>query len=504
MIPSMNFRTPSDEEIHRAFEQGEVAIRSLVHEMGRQMEELARQLAKQGEALQALQARLSKDSRTSSKPPSSDGLGKVKRTESLRKSGDKPNGGQPGHEGHTLMASDHPDQIETHRAETCTHCQASLSGIEASGYEERQVFDIPVIRIEVTAHRGEVKICPRCGAENKGKFPVGVTHAVQYGATVKTWAAYFTNQHHIPVERTAQIFDDLVHQPVSEATVLKASEELSVCIAPSTEVVKEQLRAAEVLHADESGLRVAGKLHWLHVACTDTLSHYEVHARRGQEAMDDAGILGEFRGTVVHDHWKPYFKYDACHHALCNAHHLRELQFIDKQYHQPWANDMAKLLLEIKAAVAKTPAAAESLSAPQLEAFERRYDAVVQAGIEANPIATPASEVKTRGRRKQPPPLNLAMRLHDFKGQVLAFMYDFRIPFDNNQGERDVRMVKVKQKVSGGFRTLEGAKRFGRIRGYISTARKHSKNVFEAVRHAFDGNPFTPSPETHWKPIPSE
>lgn len=493
----MNFRIPTDEDIHTAFEQDEAAVVDLFHDVARQMAEFAQQLAKQGEALQALQARLAKDSRNSSKPPSSDGLGKVKRTESLRKSGDKPNGGQPGHDGHTLRASEPPDQIETHAAETCAHCRASLAGIEASGYEERQVFDIPAIRIEVTAHRAEVKICPSCGTKNKGDFPASVTQAVQYGAAVKTWAAYFTNQHHIPVERTAQIFDDLVHQPVSEATVLKASEELSVCIAPSEEAVKEHLRTAEVLHADESGLRVAGKLHWLHVASTDTLTHYEVHAKRGQEAMDAAGILGAFGGTLVHDHWKPYFTYDACHHALCNAHHLRDLHFIDKQYHQPWANDMAQLLLEIKAAVAKTPAPAVSVSPLQLEAFEHRYDEVVQAGIEANPIAAPAPEVKKRGRPKQPPPLNLAMRLHDFKGQVLAFMYDFRVPFDNNQGERDIRMVKVKQKVSGGFRTLEGAKRFGRIRDYISTARKHSKNVFEAIRDAFDGNPFISSPETH-------
>jgi transposase len=284
---------------------------------------------------------------------------------------------------------------------------------------------------------------------------------------------------------------------VSDATVLKASEELSVSIEPSTEGVKKQLRAAEVLHADESGLRVEGKLHWLHVASTNTLTHYEVHAKRGHEAMDEAGILGEFRGTAVHDHWKPYFTYDACHHALCNAHHLRELQFIDKQYHQPWANDMAELLLAIKAAVAETPAPAVSLALPELETFEQRYDEVVKAGIEANPIAAPEAEGKKRGRPKQPPPLNLAMRLRDFKGQVLAFMYDFRVPFDNNQGERDIRMVKVKQKVSGGFRTLEGAKRFGRIRGYISTASKNAKNVFEAIRDAFEGNPFIPSPATH-------
>ena len=213
--------------------------------------------------------------------------------------------------------------------------------------------------------------------------------------------------------------------------------------------------------------------------------------------MDDAGILGAFHGTAVHDHWKPYWQYDACAHALCNAHHLRELRFIAQQYQQSWANDMAELLREIKAAVEATPEPALHLAPSTLEAFAKRYDAVVQAGFEANPTAMPPTEgeVKKRGRPKQPPPVNLLIRLRDFKAQSLAFMTDFRIPFDNNQGERDIRMVKVKQKVSGGFRTLEGAQRFGRIRGYISTARKNAKNVFEAIRDALDGRPFIPSSE---------
>jgi len=307
MIHAMNFRTPTDQDIHTAFEQGEAAGRALVHALATQIEELAQQLAKQGEALQALQARLAQNRRNRSKPPSSDGYGKVKRTESLRKSGKKPKGGQPGHDGHPFIASDDPDRIETHEVDTCAHGQASLAGIEAAGYEERQVFDMPALRMEVTAHRAAVKRCPECGGKSPGHFPSGVTQAVQYGATVKTWATYVTNQHHIAVERTAQIFDDLVPQPVSDATVLKASEEGAGCIAPSTEAVKEPWRASEVLHADESGLRGEGKLHWLHVASTSSLTHDEVHAKRGHEAMEDAGILGAFSGTAVHDHWKPYF-----------------------------------------------------------------------------------------------------------------------------------------------------------------------------------------------------
>ena len=248
----------------------------------------------------------------------------------------------------------------------------------------------------------------------------------------------------------------------------------------------------------QSGVRVEGKLYWLHVASTDTLTQYEVHAKRGHEAMEAAWILEAFRGTAVHDHWKPYFTYDACDHALCNAHHLRELHFIATQYQQPWANAMAALLCEMKAAVAVTPAPALCLSPRELTAFAQHYDALVPAGFDANPTPVPPTEgeEKKRGRPKHTPPVNLLIRLRDFTGQVLAFMHDFRVPFDNNQGERDIRMVKVKQKVSGGFRTYEGAQRFGQIRGYISTAHKHAKNIFAAIREAFDGHLFMPSPAT--------
>jgi transposase len=367
-----------------------------------------------------------------------------------------------------------------------------LADTEATGHEERQGFDIPEMRMVVTAQRAEVKICPHCGGKTTGAFPAGVTQAVQDGPTVKTWAAYFPHQHHIPVERTAQIFAALVHQPVSEATVLQASEDLAQCLDPSTEAVQAMLRNSEVLHVDASGLRVQSKLHWLHVASTDPLTHYAVHTKRGHEGMEAAGILGTFTGTAMYDHWAPYFTYAECRHALCNAHHLRELQFIAQQFAQAWANDMAELLLEIKTAVEDTRAQAASVPPEWLEACDRRYEAIVQEGFEATPLPpppAPAGTAKKGGRPKQTPPRNLLIRLRDFKAQGLAFMYDFHVPFDNKQAERDVRMVKVKQKVSGCFRTLEGAERFGRIRGYISTARKNAKNVFEAIREAFVGAP---------------
>lgn len=469
----------------------------LILGLGTQIEGLAGYLETQTAALKELQAQLAKNSQNSSKPPSSDGYAKPKRTESLRKPGQKPNGGQPGHEGQTLKRSEHPEHTQVHPVVDCGQCGAPLNDVEVMAYEERQVFDIPLIRIEVTAHRAEIKICPVCGAKNRGVFPQEVTGLVQYGTGVKTWAAYFQVQHFVPIERTAQIFEDLLNHRIAEGTLMKAGQELSGCVEPATEVVKEELRQAAVVHTDESGLRVKGKLHWLHVVSTDGLTDYTVHTQRGQTAMEDAGVLPNFKGRAVHDHWKPYFSYAECTHALCNAHHLRELQFIETQYGQRWAARMADLLLEIKKTVATTQEnGMETLPAESVAAFEQRYDEILNAGFLVNPRPPPpptAKKPKKRGRPAQTPPLNLLDRLRDFKPETLAFMHDFRVPFDNNLAERDVRMVKVKQKVSGGFRTLEGAQGFARIRGYLSTARKNTVNVFTAIRDAFAGQPFIPS-----------
>ena len=486
----MNFSIPDHKAIRKAFAEGEEAVVALFGSITAQVEELAAQLEKQAGMLKDLQARLSKNSRNSGKPPSSDGYNKKNRTASLRKPGQKSNGGQPGHKGHTLERSETPDHTETHKPDECTNCRTSLEEVIAVGEEERQVYDIPAIRIEVTAHRAEIKICPGCGTENRGEFPENVERGVRYGTGIKTWAAYFGNQHHIPLERTAQIIEDLTGHGISEGSLLKASEELSECVRPSTEATAELLRNAEVLNADETGLRVKGKLHWLHVASSDLLTHYNVHEKRGKEAMDAAGILSEFEGKMVHDHLKSYFGYKNCHHGLCNAHHLRELEFIGKQYEQAWTGDMADLLLEIKEAVEKLKPDRDSFGSEDIENFERRYDEIVCRGFADNPF-TPPKE-KKRGRVKKTPPLNLLTRLRDYKAETLAFMYDFRVPFDNNAAERDVRMMKVKQKVSGCFRTVEGAERFACIRGYISTARKNSRNIFEAIRDAFLGDPFIP------------
>ncbi len=224
-----------------------------------------------------------------------------------------------------------PDRTLTHEVETCEHGQASLAGIHAVGYEERQVCDLPALRIAVTAHRADITICPTCGAQTQGTFPVGVTQAVPDGPEVKTWAASCSHQQHLPGERTAQMFVDLGHQPMGDATVLKASEDLGAHIAPSSAAVQERRRDAAVVKLDESGLRVRGNRSWLPVASTERLTSSEVHAQRGHEARDEAGMLGAFTGLAVHDHWKPYCHYEAGDHALCHAHHLRALHCIATQ-----------------------------------------------------------------------------------------------------------------------------------------------------------------------------
>lgn len=444
----------------------------------------------QGEIIQALRDQLAKNSKNSSKPPSSDGL-KKPRTISLRKVGVKKNGGQNGHPGHTLELVENPNQTSVHEVKTCKHCKTSLEGEEVVNYEKRQVFDIPQINVEVTEHRAEIKTCPHCGMENKADFPINVTQPVQYGSRIKSLAAYLNSYQFIPLERTCELFEDIFDHRPSEAMVLQANAILSGCVNPAIDIIKQQLINFPVISNDETGFRVEGKGHWLHVASTDNLTYYDIHAKRGEEAMNDIGILPEFKGISVHDHWKPYFKYDNFKHGLCNTHHLRELIFIHEQYQQEWAPKMIKLLLKIKEKVDETRTYKDYLNQSEIKKFENKYDKVIENGLMNNiPPPEEQHKKKKRGRVKQTPAKNLLDRLKEFKEETLRFMHNFLVPFDNNLGERDLRMMKVKQKISGCFRTFEGAKEFCRIRSYISTARKNGCRVIKAIQDAFNGNPF--------------
>jgi len=442
------------------------------------------------EIIQTLQDQLAKNSKNSSKPPSSDGL-KKPRTSSLRKNGIKKNGGQKGHIGHTLEPVENPDHAIVHEVKKCEYCGTSLEDEKATDYEKRQVFDIPPINLGVTEHQAEIKNCPHCGMENKADFPIDVTQLVQYGFRIKSLAAYLNNYHFIPLERTCDLFEDMFGHRPSEAMILQSNSSLAVSVKPVIETIKQQLINSPVTNSDETGFRVGYKGHWLHVTCTENLTNYDVHTKRGKEAMDDIGILPNFEGISVHDHWKPYFKYDNARHSLCNAHHLRELVFIYEQYQQEWAVKMIDLLIEIKEKVDESRPNKDHLDPSKIKGFENKYDEIIEMGLRDNiPPPEEMPKKNKRGRVKQTPAKNLLDRLNNFKEETLRFMYDFRVPFDNNLGERDIRMMKVKQKVSGCFRTFEGAEEFCIIRSYISTARKNNCRVIKAIQDAFKGNPF--------------
>jgi transposase len=456
-----------------------------------QVRELQQSVAKQAAEIQELRDQLAKNSRNSGKPPGSDGLKKPK-TRNLRRKSGRRSGGQEGHAGHTLKKVEKPDHVEVHEALECPECAADLQAVEACEFERRQVFDVPPVCIKVTEHRAEIKVCPQCEKRVKAEFPVDVTQPVQYGLRIKAQAAYLNNYQLIPWARTCELLGDFYGHTPAQALILDANAALVDQIEPSLQATWQQLIASPVVHFDESGLRVEGKLNWLHVASTEWLTYYTVHAKRGQKGMQAMGILPLFQGRAIHDHWQSYFTFDDCQHALCNAHHLRELQFVMDQYQQSWAKEMSQVLLDIKAEVDAAPLEHISLAPERLTHFERRYDELISQGLHANP--PPAHPPpKKRGRKKQSPPKNLLDRLQQFKPQVLAFMHDFRVPFDNNRAERDVRMVKIKQKVSGTFRTRTGAETFCAIRSYISTVRKHDLNVIDAIHHALSGNPFIPA-----------
>jgi transposase len=477
-------RLPSEEEIGAAYEQGKEAVVTLFHNSLQQL--LIR--------MQALEDQIAKNSRNSGKPPSSDGLNKPA-PKSLRKRHRKKSGGQAGHSGYTLQSVERPDHVNVHRVEHCKYCRSSLKRVKASRYEKRQVFDVPQVQMEVTEHQAEIKACPQCGKENRAGFPEGVTQPVQYGNEIKAQMVYFNQYQMLPLERTAEVFGTLYGHRLSEGTIVEATQEVSRQVTEVNRAIRQHLTEKEaVVHFDETGARVEGKLYWLHSASTEELTCYAIHPKRGFLALEAIGILPNLQGRAIHDDWRSYFKY-SIQHGLCNAHHLRRLKFLEERYPQKWVGQLADLLVAIQEAVEKAQAVARTcLTRKKLVAFESEYDRLVKQGLRLHrPPKRPAGQPSKRGPIQQSPAKNLLDEFKLHKEFVLAFMYDFKVPFDNNQAERDIRMMKVKQKISGCFRSLRGAEIFCQIRGYLSTARKNGQPILDVLRLAFAGTPFLPA-----------
>ena len=478
------------EKILAAYRTGPDTIVSLIQYLQDmdegQLRGLQAELAELTEQVKQLQERLHTDSHNSSKPPSSDGPARrpyVKREKSKRKPG-----GQPGHEGMTLKRVEDPDHIITHRASSCCCCGRSLRGQMVADYERRQLLELPVVTVEVIEHRAEIKRCPACGRQVMAQFPAEVKYAVQYGPRMSASVIYLQDHALLPFERLRQLMQDLFGVRIRAGTLARIEQECARRLKETVDQIPKEVATAAVVHFDETGLRVQGKLAWLHNASTTQTTFYQVHPRRGAQAIEAMGVLGNFRGVAVHDGWASYAGYGE-RHGLCNAHHLRELTFLWEECRQRWALALARELRRWKRLVDRAKQQGrDRLAAATVRKIEYRYERLVHMGMRANPPPSPPERPR-RGRKKKGKARCLVDRLWDNRAHVLRFVHDFRVPFDDNVAERDLRMMKLQQKISGTFRSWEGAEAFAAVRSYLSTIRKRSINVLEAVASVFSGNP---------------
>jgi transposase len=443
------------------------------------------------ERLSVLEAQQAKDSHNSHLPPSSDRF--HRQPKSLRKkSGQKP-GGQTAHPGSTLQLSPTPDTVIVHPVDHCQHCQHDLREVAALQVERRQVVDVPPKRVLVIEHQAQQKWCPVCQQVSAAPFPQEVRAPVQYGARLGAIAVYLVQQQLLPYERASEVMQDLLGAGMCVGTLQTLVQRCAASLEPVEQQIKAALSQGPVLHQDETGLHVAGQRQWMHVSATERLTHYAVHPKRGKAALDAIGILADFRGVSVHDGWSSYWQF-LCLHALCNVHHLRELTYLEEEQQQVWAGQMKELLLDIKAAVEQARAQGRSHLHPlEVADWKARYHALLAQGYLANPPPDAPAPSGKKGRRKQSAARNLLDRLSKHPEAVLAFLDNFAVPFDNSLAERDIRMVKVQQKVSGCFRSAAGAQAFCRIRGYLSTLRKQGVAVLAALEQALLGHPVSPA-----------
>jgi transposase len=445
-------------------------------------------VACQAERITALEARLAKDSHNSSKPPASDGL--ARRPHPRRAPSGRRSGGQTGHPGQTLTLVETPDVVVRHAPSCCIQCQHELAGVPGRVVERRQVHDVPPLRLEVTEHQAVAVRCPVCRVVTCGTFPPAVTAPAQYGARLRAVAVYLNQYQLVPEERTHEALADLFGCTVSDGSIATWVDQIAGRLAPTVARIAELVAAGPHQHADETGVRIAGRLHWLHVNSTRWLTHLAWHPKRGKDALEAIGIWPRFHGRATHDRWASYDAYHACHHSWCGAHLVRDLTFLAEEQHLGWAEALRDLLLAMHAA-AQQWRTQGAVQIPRQERAEwiAAYHELVARGYAAQPPPPAATGRSRRGRRKQSPAKNLLDALLGQADRVLAFLADLRVPFTNNQAERDLRMVKVQQKISGTFRSEAGATAHCRIRSYLGTMRKQGQGMLDALTAAFLGRP---------------
>jgi transposase len=426
-----------------------------------------------------LERRLGLNSSNSGKPPSSDGLKKPPRTSSLREKSGKASGGQPGHSGKTLVRSATPDAIVDHYPEICSGCGADLDQGSGAGHTARQVFDLPEPQsLVVTEHRAYACRCPACGAYTKAAFADDVAAPVQYGTRVAAIAVYLLHGQLLPEQRLCELLRHVLRVDLCAATLAKMSRACAARLAPFVQSIRSRICAAPVKHLDETGFRIGGKTRWLHVASTAWLTFYRCCHKRGS-------LMENLTGIVVHDHWKPYYTLKGVTHALCNAHHLRELKALAEIEKEDWSRRMRTLLRRACHVVDLVHRSGKPLSPRLTTLIDRRYDTILAEGLafhDAQPaLARYAGDKPHRGRQARRIGHNLLIRPQDRKPDVLRFIHNLLVPFTNSLAERDLRMMKTKQKISAGFRSDQGAHDFAIIRSVLSTARKQGWNLLHTI-----------------------
>jgi transposase len=426
-----------------------------------------------------LRNRLNQNSNNSNKPPSSDGLAKKTTHPAIAKEKGKKSGGQKDHNGRTLKMVSEPDAVIVHHAPFCSCCSKVFSASDVEKViHRRQVFDIPKPRLEVTEHQLGLITC--CGKKQSGAFPEGVNSLVQYGTKIKSLSVLLSVDHKLPFDKIEQLFRDLYNCSFNESTAISANNAFFEALEPIEDTIKSKILASEVVHFDETGMRVEGKLHWFHTACTAAFTYLFVHSKRGKVALNSLeSLIKDFKNWAIHDCWASYFDFKDCYHALCNAHIVRELDNLIELNSQ-WAIEMRDLLFELYKLSEKG-----AIIVPNKELWIEKYKNICQKADLEEPKPLKTSE-KARGIPKSTKGRNLLNRLTKHQEGILAFAFIDVIPFTNNQAERDIRCIKIKQKVATSFKTFKGAQNYARIQGFLSSVRKHKTNLFLQINNVFD------------------